>query len=221
MTKRKPPPVTLARLSHGRQIALAEVPDPFEPGRRITVAKNVACHPAELMYARGYLDEAQRTAAMRVRSLYERAEIGGSAAIDYSRVRVDGGQLGDPLAEAVYSARRALVGVRKAVGEGGYAILMPIMAEGHPIDQVARERPALSRGLKGKRAEGYLSGRVREALDDLVQFWGLIAHGGRRGRIVGERDMAVTGPQAEWEVGGRFGDLQPVEAPASKRKQGS
>jgi hypothetical protein len=220
MSRRKPPSVTLAGMSNRhREVALVEVADPYEPGRRIVVAKNVSCHPAESMYARGYIDEAQRTAAVKVRALWEQAEIGASAAIDYSRTRVDGGQLGDPFSEAVYAARRALVGVRTAVGEGGYAILMPVMGEGHAIDQIARERPALSRGLKGKRAEGYLSGRIREALDDLVRHWGLVAFGGLRGRTVSERGMAVTGPQAEWEIGGRFGDLQPVTPKAAGKKQ--
>lgn len=225
MSKRKPKPVTLAVLpsmSRNREVALVEVPDPFEPGRRITVAKNISVHPAENMHARGLIDDAQHAAASRLRSLYEQAEIGGSAAIDYSRVRVDGGQLGDPLAEAVYAARRALVGVRRAVGEGGYAVLMVVMGEGHSIEMVARDRPAMARGLKGKRAEGYISGRIREALDDLVVHWGMIAHGGLRRRMVSERGMAVTGPQAEWRIGGRFGDLEPVvPRSAPKPKQSS
>lgn len=209
MTRRKPPPVTLAGTRH-QQVVLVEVDDPFELGRKVTVAKNVSVHPAESMHARGYIDDAQHAAGTKLRRLYEQAEIGGSAAIDYSRVRVDGGQLSDPLAEAVYAARRVLVGARRAVGEGGWAILMPVMGEGVSIEQVARERPALSRGLKGKRAEGYISGRIREALDDLVKHWGLIAHGGLKRTMVSERDMAVTGPQAEWAIGGRFGDLEPV-----------
>ena len=214
MTRRKPKPVTLApvpSLDAHRHLAFTEVPDPFEPGRKIVVAKNVLAHPAELLFANGRIDEAQRMAGARVMSLYERAEIGGSAAIDYSRVRVDGGILADPLAEAVHEARRALLGVRQAVGVGGYAILMPVMGEGIHVHRLVRERPALARGLSGKRAEGYITGRLREALDDLVQHWGLIAVGGRSKRVRSERGLTITGPQAEWEIGGRFGDLQPVE----------
>ena len=215
MTRRKPKPVTLApvpSLDAHRAIAFAEVPDPFEPGRKVLVAKNVLAHPAELLYANGRIDDAQRMAGVRVMSLYERAEIGGSAAIDYSRVRVDGGTLADPLAEAVHEARRALLGVREAVGVGGYAILMPVMGEGIHVHRLVRDRPALARGLSGKRAEGYITGRLREALDDLVQHWGLIAVG-RKGnrRVIAERGLSITGPQAEWEIGGRFGDLKPVE----------
>lgn len=214
MNRRKPKPVTLApvpSLDRHRQLAFVEVADPFEPGRKITVAKNIHSHPAEWLFANGRIDEAQRVAGLRVRALYERSEIGGSAAIDYSRVRVDGGTLADPDAEAVHEARRALVGVRGAVGVGGYAILMPVMGEGLQAGQLARERPSLARGLSGRRAEGYIIGRLREALDDLVQHWGLVAVGGRSKRLRAERGLSITGPQAEWEIGGRFGDLKPVE----------
>ena len=214
MTRRKPKPVSLApvpSLDAHRALVFAEVPDPYEPGRRVVVAKNVLAHPAELLYANGRIDDAQRMAGVKVMSLYERAEIGGSAAIDYGRVRVDGGILADPLAEAVHEARRALLGVRQAVGVGGYAILMPVMGEGIHVHRLIRERPALARGLSGKRAEGYITGRLREALDDLVKHWGLIAVGHRGSkRVRAERDLAITGPTTEWEIGGRFGDLRPV-----------
>jgi hypothetical protein len=215
-SKKRPQPGMPIVAALNRQLTLVDVPDPFEPGRKVAVLKNVSVHPAESMLSRGYIDAAQHAAAGTLRRLYEQAEIGGSAAIDYSRVRVDGGILADPLAEETYAARRALIAARRAVGEMGWAILSPIMGEGISIEQVARDRPALSRGLKGKRAEGYISGRLREALDDLVKHWGLIAHGGLKRRMVSERDMAVTGPQAEWTTGGRFGDLEAVTPRAAK-----
>lgn len=217
MTRRRKPPVTLPVLG-GRQVALVEVADPYEAGRKRVVARNLAVHPATWMHARRLIDDAQHAAAVRVMQLYEQAEIGGSRAIDYGRVRVDGGQLSDPLAEDVYSARRALVGVRRACGETGYVVVMAVMGEGTPIERLARERPALARGLTGKRAEGYISGRLREALDDLVRHWGMVAMGRPKGRVRGERGMAVTGPQAEWTTGGRFGDLVPVEPKSAKGK---
>lgn len=220
MTRRRKPAVTLAvapSLSPNREIALVEVPDPYEAGRRRVVARNLLSHPSSWMYARGMLDDAQHAASLRIMQLYEQAEIGGSRGIDYSRVRVDGGQLADPLAEDVYGARRALVGVRRATGETGYVIVMAVMGEGVTIERLARERPSLSRGLTGKRAEGYISGRLREALDDLVRHWGMVAVGRKRARLRVDREANVTGPQAEWTIGGRFGDLEPVIPRAAKK----
>lgn len=205
--------ITLAvvpSLNRQREIAMVAVPDPYQPSTTILVAKNVRAHPADFLHARGSIDDAQRAAADRIRTLYERAEIGGSRAIDYSRVRVDGGTVQEPLAEAVHAARKALNMARHATGEAGWAILSPVMGEGIPIERLARERPSLARGLMGKRAMGYITGRLREALDDLVAHWGLIAVGARHRRISAERDMALTGPVAEWEIG-RFGDLQEVQ----------
>lgn len=211
MKKRKPAAVSLAMvpsLNRERQVALIEVPDPYEPGRTIVVTKNVRAHPADFLHACKRIDDAQRAAANRVRALYERAEIGASKAIDYSAVRVDGGALQEPLAEAVYAARKALLQARRAVGEAGWAIVQPVMGEGIALERVVRDKPHLARGLSGRQAYGYVSGRLREALDDLVAHWGLIATGARR-RLVAERELSISGPQAEWEVG-RWGELEAV-----------
>lgn len=203
MGRKRKVPVTLPKIGgEGRlETAPVQVADPYSPSQQAVVVKNIRVNPLDWMYHRGRIDDAQFAAGNRFRSYYEQGEIGASGAIDYSRTKVDGGKLQEPLTEAVYAARRALGMARGATGEAGYALLVAVVGEGVNVGHIARLRPSLCHGLRGERAEGYVSGRLREALDALVAQWGLIAVGQARRRVRAARDLSVTGPQAEWEVG--------------------
>ena len=178
-----------------------QVADPYSPSQQTVAVKNIRVNPLDWMYHRGRIDDAQFAAGNRFRSYYEQGEIGASGAIDYSRTKVDGGKLQEPLTEAVYAARRSLAMARQATGSVGYALLVAVVGEGINVGQIGRLRPSLCHGLRGERAEGYVSGRLREALDALVAQWGLVAVGQARCRVRSARDLAVSGPTAEWEVG--------------------
>lgn len=207
------------------------VDDPYEPGAKLPVVRNVSEHPLTYLHARGRLHgaasmasrDSDGVAAMRFdagtrfRSHYERAIIGGAQAIDYSRVKVDGGQMSEPLSETVQASHAWLNDVAKSnVGAIGYAVLVAICGEGKTLPVVALKFEG-SIGLTGRRAEGYVSGRLIEALDALAQHLGLDARPGKASTMKASGEITITGPGIEWEVG-RFGQMierKPVFAAAA------
>jgi hypothetical protein len=182
--------------------------DPFEPGTRRVVLKNVRVNPVDAMYYAGRIDDAQMAAGNLFRSYWEEAEIGGSRAIDYSRQRVDGGRMAEPLTERAAMARSQLLAAYELLGKRPYALLTAVVGEGVSCARIAIERPHLVRGLVGKRGEGYASGLVGDMLEQLVDMWGLVAMGPRRTRVTGSRET-TTGPSDEWTPG-RHGELVPM-----------
>jgi hypothetical protein len=103
----------------------------------------------------------------------------------------------------------------------GYQILRAVVGEGQTIRHVA-QFSGLTFGLEGRRAEGYVGGRIVEALDVLVALWGMTGQG-RKYKARSEHKLAshetTTGPQVEFVVG-RFGELVPAEkAPQEVRNR--
>jgi hypothetical protein len=221
MSRRRRKPVTLAPGGEGRLLLRpVEVDDPYETSAKLVVMKNVRCTPIDQMLHQGRIDTVQHQAANRFQRLCEMEMIGSSGAIDYGRARVDGGQIAQTVTMRTIEAHSEMVDVYRAIGEIGYRILWTVLAEGLPIRRLVVERPGLAFGMSGKRAEGYVSGRIVEALDMLVSYWGMIAEGSQRrsGQRLRVSRETVTGPATEWTVG-RYGHLEPVEKPAQAEAQ--
>ncbi|MCA0401304.1 MAG: hypothetical protein LCH38_10870 [Proteobacteria bacterium] len=155
------------------------VPDPIETGASLQVRVNLAEHPLEMMRARGRLDVGQYEAGTRFRAIYERAMVGASQAIDYGRMRVDGGRGRDPLPESCAAAHLELARLARMLGQVGYAIVSAVAGQGETVTMLAARWP----GAEAGRAKlDYLTMRLREALDVLsVEVWG--ATGPQRGRV--------------------------------------
>lgn len=180
------------------------VPDPWEPGARLSVPCNMRESPIEHMAARKRLNAAQKDAADRYRALYERAQLGPLRAMDLARERLDGGGAGDAFSDRVMEAARRIAAANRCLGRVAAALVINVVGEGVSIDALARGYPRMA----DKRANGYVTGRLIEALDQLVEHWGLIAEGEHRQSIAGSGPISVTGPQVEHDL---IGKPRPVD----------
>lgn len=177
MSRRKAPTVTLATTMQ-QIIVIGEVVDPYETNKKAKAAVNVREHALAYLRHLERLSDEQFLAGNEFRKNYEAAVLGGFKAIDYSRVRVDGGQLSDPLTERAQAAHKWLNEVARLPGIGpvGYSLLSRIAGEGESIGHVAKTWPGESR-MSSQRMEGFISGRLTECLDLLVDHLGLVARG--------------------------------------------
>ncbi|WP_454915000.1 DUF6456 domain-containing protein [Xanthobacter sediminis] len=187
--RRKPAPDAPPNIERGYKV----VPDPWEPGARLSVPCNMRESPIEHMAARKRINGAQKEAADRYRALYERAQLGPLRAMDLAKERLDGGGAGDAFSDRVMEAARRLALANRALGRVAAALVINVVGEGVTIAAMTGHYHHLTPQL----AHGYVSGRLMEALDQLVEHWGLIAEGSRPQNITGSGPISVTGPQVE------------------------
>lgn len=213
-------------LSHGSE-GMVEygsrvVSDPLEPGQRYAAVVNVRESSIDHMASRGRINTAQSEAGQRFRRLWEKAAVGRNQAMDPSKEFVDGGGATDPISDDLVKAAAELAKIMRVAGPIGSQLLISIVGEGNRIEDTAKGWSKSGGAVKGERAEGYVTGRMIEALDDLVSFWKLesdpivkkVAKRSywRNGQEVKVRDAIQvshdghTGPVAEIGVA-RFGDI--------------
>lgn len=187
-------------------LAVDTVPDPFEPAKRINVARNVVA-PVEMMRKRKELDGSEVAACEKFRAIYDAARIGGARAIDYTKEPVDGGRIAQPLSVKAMAANAELAKIARVpgVGKDGFTLLVRIIGEERGLTSVAQQWAGSSGDAR--RVAGYVRLRFLEAVRALVSFWGATATG-KRSPILAS-DETVTGPTTEWMVG-RFGEMEPI-----------
>lgn len=207
---RKKKTISLAHVATGAKmlkIGLVEVDDPFalKPGQKIIVPRNLT--PLSDLHSRDKIDEAQKRAGEKFADMYERAELGGAQAIDYTREHVDGGPTPEPLSEQQQEALDWLrrVGRYPGIGKEGFEVLRAVCGFGRPVSDYAKQlgrRRGLSYGIAGRmRAEeGYALIRLCEALDCLVEMLDYKARGNNRGRIAGISGDNLAGLGGEYEI---------------------
>lgn len=220
-TTRKKRPVTLAGAEGRFELGERIVDDPLEAGQKLTARVNVRESSIDHMHSRGRIGEAQKLAGDRFRRLWEKAAVGRNQAMDTTKEPVDGGGCGDPIADDLIRAAAELSKVMRAIGPVGAQLMIALVGEGRRVEDVASRWSTSGGVVRGDRAEGYVTGRMVEALDDLVAFWKLEgsplvpdqpAQYLRNGKPVQVRDdirassEGWTGPAIELSVG-RFGDI--------------
>ena len=212
-------------LSHGSEgmVQLGErlVQDPLEPGARLRATVNVRESSIDHMASRGRINTSQAEAGQRFRKIWEMAAIGRSQGMDTTKEFVDGGGIGDPISDALVKAAEDLKHVMRVLGPVGSSLVVSIVGEGKRIEDVAKGWSQSGGPVRGERAEGYVTGRMVEALDELVRYWKLesapISQNApktyrRNGKLVSVSDDirscsdGHTGPAVELTVG-RFGDV--------------
>lgn len=212
-------------LSHGAdglvEYGSRTVQDPLEPTARLKVTVNVRESSIDHMASRGRINTAQTEAGQRFRKLWELAAIGRSKGIDHAKEHVDGGAGGDPISDELVKASYELDRVLRIADQAGSQLLIAIVGEGKRIEDVAANWSRAGGVVMGRRAEGYVVGRMIEALDDLVRHWKLEAspisrdeprHYFRNGKPVPVTDdirsstEGHTGPAVELSTG-RLGDI--------------
>jgi hypothetical protein len=144
-------------------------------GERYAAVINIRESAIGHMAARGRIDATQLQAAERFRRLWERAAIGPSRSLDPERFGTGGHE--DPISEALLIAHQELAAAMRGVGKIGCRLLVQVIVEGRRIEDVARAWGQAGGIVSGRRAEGYVTGRVVEALDDLVRVWRMEARG--------------------------------------------
>lgn len=199
------------------------VPDPLDPGNYVNAIVNVRESAIDHMMARNRLQPEQYEAGARFRRLWELCAIGRQRGIDPSSSGRSEGAVSDPLTEELVRAGREIARAMQRVGKTRAAILTSIVGEGKLIDEVARRWAGAGGVVAGRRAEGYVTGTLVDALDDLVELWGMRSHGRpnresgvykRKGEEIPVRDairtsgpIEETGPANEISVD-RLGDVR-------------
>ncbi len=179
----KPRRVKLQEPAH-RQAVIREieVDDPYEKGAKLRAARNIREHPLHILHANKRIDSAQLLAGEMFRRRWERAAIGASRSIDLSAIRVDGGgpvlgTITDGAAESMEWLNR--VARYPGCGKVGFAILSQICGEGRGIAETA-DRWLGAHVVAGSRGQGFVIGRLIEALDALIECEGMVAVGRRK-----------------------------------------
>ena len=214
--------ITLAGSAGRLELGERTIDDPLEPGARMVATVNVRESAVAHMVSRRRLNASQEAAGERFRQLWERAAIGRSRAIDPAKEAVDGGKIGDPMTDDMVRAARELDKALKSVGPAASSILISVVGEGQRIEDAAANWSHRGGIVTGRRAEGYITGTMVDALNALVGHWRLEGSpipqtaDGRyfrnheevkvRDDIVACGPMTMTGPAREIVVG-RFGDV--------------
>jgi hypothetical protein len=134
--------------------------------RKIDVAINIRESSIETMFARGYINRAQREAADEFRRLFEMMGGSGARAIDWRREAVDGGRFPDPIGESAIDAGKKLAAAHdvltKVHGLYGWRLIGYICGEGRSVSELTATR----------RQRDTMMDNMRTYLNCLVDHWG-------------------------------------------------
>ena len=118
--------------------------------------------------SRKQIDDAQFAAGIKLQGIWYRAQAGtvGTCLPDNDRVDVSG--VRDPIPSRVVAAQNELSKVAALLGARDYELVRKVVCEGAKLHDIP---------FATKRQQEYASQRVRDALMDLAEEWGLIAKG--------------------------------------------
>ena len=155
-------------LTH-QDVAAIDVDDPYEQDAKIRVLRSLRDDPLGQMHARRQIDDVQYNAGRHFQKALEIAEIGGAKAIDYTRTKVDGGQI----AQAVISDEQAkafgdLSKARKSLGDYGASIVHDVLACRLTILECGQRRM-----MTREKELDFMGKRFRECLDTMAVVFGL------------------------------------------------
>jgi hypothetical protein len=148
------------------QYAPVEVDDPFEPGAKIVVLRQLRSDPLARLHSRDQIDDAQFLAGREYQISWERVAC-GARAIDPSKEKVDGGLLYEPFSEARREASLKLADADRHLGQEITSILRDMLIRGLILEDVLIER-----GLIGAWQMRVYGKKFRDALNTLAKLWG-------------------------------------------------
>lgn len=131
--------------------------------RKVRASVNVRESAVGTLAARKLIDEAQAEAAVRFRRHWEATGGAGAQAMDYSRDKVDGGQIADPIDIAQLRAARHLAEAERTLGERNYHLVRSVCGEGRAMTEL----------YDTKRERLTATDNLRASLDDLCRIWGI------------------------------------------------
>jgi hypothetical protein len=155
------------------QVELGErmIVDAYDTSRKTIATVNVRESAIDHMRSRGRVDETQAAVADRFRKMWELAAIGRQRGIDYDNAGGGGGKISDPLTDALVRAGRDLAQCMQRLGMVRSKILVSIVGEGARIEDVAKDWARAGGIVGGTRAEGYVTGTLIDAIDELAGLW--------------------------------------------------
>jgi len=131
--------------------------------RKIRASVNVRESAVGTLAARKLIDDSQAEAATRFRRHWEATGGAGAQAIDYSRDKVDGGRIADPIDIGQMTAARKLAEAERTLGERNYELVRRVCGEGAAMTEIFTD----------KRARLTATDNLRASLDDLARIWGI------------------------------------------------
>jgi hypothetical protein len=156
-----------------------EVDDPYAPGERIVVLRQVNDQLA-WYHSHHRIDDGQYEAGRAYQRDWEAAER-GARAIDPTREKVDGGLGVDPLPVKQLSARNKLVAIEAVLGRQATRILQSVLVHGAKVDELARNQSRGEREHTGRQ--------FRDALEVLAVEYGLSQKNYHRRRGIVQADV--------------------------------
>lgn len=189
------------------------VEDPSVPGTKIEAKVNIRATVLDHLRSRKKLDDAQFQAGERFQKIWQLAEIGAMKAMEYKEAVDGGGGSGDPLTDQVVHAAAELKKLMPRVGMIGHRLLVSTIGEGRTIQETAQDWQDTGGMVSGARAEGYVTGRLIEALDELVSFWGYSATAIGKPKVQRLTTMTIGAPLKD-AVKATFGRETTVERAA-------
>ena len=160
------------RLGHAQtQEQQIQVDNPYynkaqegEPGNDRTIKATINMRestPAYWFY-RGIIDAAQYEAAKEFRRLWEATGGKGAGSFDYSKPKVDGGTMADPISIRQMDATLKLKEIHNLIGPKAYELVLKVCAQSIWV-----------KDLSNSRAErDYLSEQCKEMLTRIAEYWG-------------------------------------------------
>lgn len=138
--------------------------------RKVRAAVNIRESAVGTLAARNLIDKAQAEAATRFRKHWETTGGVGARAIDYSRDKVDGGKIADPIELSQLRAAKKLEEAERTLGERNYNLVRSVCGEGKAMTELFME----------KRERLTATDNLRASLDDLCRIWGIAGTGPSR-----------------------------------------
>lgn len=135
--------------------------------RFVTASVNVKESAIGTLAARKLIDRAQAEAAVRFRGHWEAMGGAGAQAMDYTRDKVDGGQIADPIDVMQMKAARKLAEAERTLGERNYDLVRRVCGEGRAMTEM----------FATKRERLTATDNLRSSLDDLCRVWGIAGSG--------------------------------------------
>jgi hypothetical protein len=154
-------------LLRNAEVAAIEVDCPIEQnGATLVVMRSIRNDPLAALHSRRQIDEAQYQGGRAFQHDFETAERGPQA-IDPSKEYVDGGQMPEPITEAMRKATRRLASIHGTLGQNGSGLMYAFL-----IERRSPEKICQNRGLTSEREKVYVGKRIRECLDELAEIYG-------------------------------------------------
>jgi len=158
----------MTELPKNAKVAPIEVDDPLEPGAKILAFRNIETDPLGWLKSHNVINAAQYEGGRKWQHYYEILE-GGIRSFDYSKPKVDGGSIHEPLTDARNDAALFLKEARRLLGVDGDAITRDCL-----VGRMLPGEIAVARGKTSQRDRDYYSRRLIECLELLAVLGGFV-----------------------------------------------